>query len=60
MIKKAVNYIKDVRQEMSKVSWPSREELIDSTKVVLILAGILSAYMFGVDTVFNNIIKWIL
>ncbi|MBC8203913.1 preprotein translocase subunit SecE [bacterium] len=60
MIKKAVTYIKDVRMEMSKVSWPSRQELLGSTKVVLILSGLLSVFMFGVDTVFNNLIKLLL
>ena len=60
MFKKAVTYLKDVRQEMSKVSWPSREELIESTGIVLILTGILAVYMFAVDSVLNKIIQLIM
>ena len=59
MINKSINYIKDVRQEMSKVSWPTREELFDSTWIVLILAGILALFMFIVDTAFTRIVQLI-
>jgi preprotein translocase subunit SecE len=60
MLNKAVNYVRDVRQEMSKVSWPTRDELIESTIIVLILSGILAIFMFLIDTVLSNIIKLIL
>jgi preprotein translocase subunit SecE len=59
MINKSINYIKDVRQEMSKVSWPTREELFDSTWIVLILAGILALFMFIIDTAFTRIVQLI-
>ncbi len=57
MIGKAVNYLKDVRQEMSKVSWPTREELIESTVIVLVVSGILSLYMFVIDTILTRIVR---
>jgi preprotein translocase subunit SecE len=59
MINKSINYIKDVRQEMSKVSWPTSEELFDSTWIVLILAGILALFMFIIDTAFTRIVQLI-
>ncbi len=60
MFNKAVTYLKDVRQEMSKVSWPSKDELIESTGVVLLLSGILAIYMFVVDSVLNKIVQFLL
>ncbi|MBC8276926.1 MAG: preprotein translocase subunit SecE [FCB group bacterium] len=60
MVKKTVNYLKDVRLEMSKVSWPSRDELIESTIIVMIVSGILALYLFAIDSGLNRIVQFIL
>ena len=60
MFRRISNFLADVKQEMSKVSWPSREELIGSTYVVIIISGLLAVYIFGLDTVLSNILKLIL
>ena len=60
MVKKAVTYIKDVRLEMSKVSWPTREELVESTMIVMVVSGVLALFLFAVDTLLNRIVKFIL
>ncbi len=57
MFRRIAGFLSDVKQEMSKVSWPSREELIGSTYVVLILSGIMAVYIFGIDTLLSNILK---
>lgn len=43
------DYVKDVRVEMSKVSWPTREELRRHTLVVVIMVVILSIFTGIVD-----------
>ncbi len=40
---------KDVRTESAKVSWPTREELRDSTVVVLITVLLIAAFIGIVD-----------
>ena len=60
MIQKAVNYVKDVKTEMAKVSWPTRAELYESTIIVLVLSLILAIFVFGVDQGLSNILKIIL
>ena len=60
MFKKLANYLKDVRTEMAKVSWPTREELKESTVIVIILSLILAVYVFTVDTGLSNILKIVL
>ena len=47
------DYIRDVRVEMSKVSWPSRRELRDSTLVVIVMVLIVAAFIGAVDQVLN-------
>jgi preprotein translocase subunit SecE len=60
MFKKAMAYLKDVRQEMSKVTWPTRTELWQSTIVVLALSGILAVFVFGADLSLSKLINLIL
>ena len=42
-------FIKDVRSESAKVSWPSRQELRDSTIVVIVTVIIVSTFIGIVD-----------
>ena len=60
MFRRISNFLAGVKQEMSKVSWPTREELIGSTYVVIIISGILAVYIFVLDTILSNILKLIL
>ncbi len=44
-------FVKDVRAESAKVSWPTRNELRDSTIVVIVTVMIVSAFVGIVDRV---------
>ena len=56
MFQKISKYFSEVGTELSKVSWPSREELYGSTVVVVVLCLILSVFIFGVDFILNRLI----
>ena len=56
MVKKIQNFLKDVRFELSKVSWPTWEELKSSTYVVLTLSLILILFLFVVDFILAKIL----
>jgi preprotein translocase subunit SecE len=45
------NFIKDVRVEATKVSWPTRQELRDSTVVVIVTVAIVTVFVGVVDRV---------
>ena len=60
MIEKVKNFFIDVRFEMSKVSWPTWEELKSSTYVVLALSLILIIFLFIVDFALARILKVVL
>jgi preprotein translocase subunit SecE len=47
-------YIREVRQELKKVAWPSRQELTTYTVVVLGVSTVLTLLIFGMDWVFNT------
>jgi preprotein translocase subunit SecE len=57
MFQKISNFIKDVRQEMAKVSWPTRDELKDSTIIVILLSLFFSIFIYGIDKVLTGVIK---
>jgi preprotein translocase subunit SecE len=50
-------FLQDVKSEMDKVTWPTREDLKASTTVVLLFL-VLFAFMIGVlDFVFLNVVS---
>ena len=56
MFKKIAQFISDVKVEMSKVSWPTRAELINSTLIVAVVSVLFTIYIFGAD----YILSWIM
>jgi len=57
--RKLGNYFKEVKIELKKVSWPSKNEIISSTIIVLFLTVIFSAFIGGFDYLFTIILKLI-
>lgn len=47
------DFYQDVMVEMSKVTWPSKDELKSSTSVVLFLLGVIAAIVYVYDFVFQ-------
>jgi len=57
LMKKIKKFIEDVRKEMAKVSWPTQQELIDNTIIVVVFTIIVSTFIFGVDQVYSTILE---
>ena len=53
-------FLRDVRVEMSKVTWPTRKDLTQSTIVVLVAVLIAAVYCAGLDTVFSRLTDYII
>jgi preprotein translocase subunit SecE len=49
-------YIREVRQELKKVAWPDREELMTYTVVVFSMTTVLTLIVFGMDWVFSKMV----
>ncbi|NLY36722.1 MAG: preprotein translocase subunit SecE [Tissierellia bacterium] len=54
-LEKTKAYIKGVRSEMRKVSWPSKKELKNFTAVVVAMTAILALVMGLADLIFQQI-----
>ncbi len=57
--KKSFSFFTDVAREMRKVTWPKREELQDATVITLVLCVALALFTFGVDKIFETVIRGI-
>jgi preprotein translocase SecE subunit len=56
----ATNFLKEAYFELKKSSWLSRKEAIGSTWAVIILVGIISLYVAGIDFVLSIVLGAIL
>ncbi|MCX5801519.1 MAG: preprotein translocase subunit SecE [Candidatus Eisenbacteria bacterium] len=50
-------FVKEVRLEMSKVTWPTRGELQDSTIVVIVSVVVISAFIGVIDWILYSMVK---
>lgn len=53
---KIIAFFTDVTKEMKKVTWPHPHELRDSTVVTLVVCGIISLFVYGVDLIVGKIL----
>lgn len=54
------HYLRDTRSELRKVVWPTREDAINLTIVVIIVVIIMTFLLGGVDWVFSQILNFLL
>jgi len=55
-----VRYFRETRAEMSKVTWPTREEALRLTAIVLAVTFSMAAFLGLVDAIFATIFRWII
>lgn len=62
-LRRPVQFLKEVRLELKKVTWPSRAEVISTTVVVMIAVVFFSAFLWAVDNLlelfFTQLEKWL-
>jgi preprotein translocase subunit SecE len=59
MFQKITKFLQEVRLEMSKVSWPTRDELKSTTSIVIVLTLILSVFIWLVDKILEGLLNLI-
>ena len=52
-------FLTEVRNELKRVTWPSRKEVYATTLVVILTSVFFGAYLFGLDLFFNTVVQWI-
>jgi len=57
MFQKISKFIIEVKQEMSKVSWPTRDELKGSTLVVITVSLVFAILIYFIDQVLSGVLN---
>jgi preprotein translocase subunit SecE len=55
-----VEFVRQVRQETSKVTWPARREWMVTTMMVFIMVALATVFFFGVDTIIAFTVRQLL
>ena len=53
-------YIREVRQEVAKVTWPTRKETTITTGMVFLMVFLAATFFFLVDWVLGGVVRLIL
>jgi preprotein translocase subunit SecE len=56
---RARRFLAEVRNEMARVTWPSRKEVYATTFVVIVTSIFFGIYLYGIDLLFDAGIRWI-
>jgi preprotein translocase subunit SecE len=54
---KTIKFLKEVKQELGKVSWSNREELIGSTVVVIVITSFTAVFIGIIDLMLSKILS---
>jgi len=53
-------FFSEAKQELGKVNWPSRQEVMGSTVLVIVVTLIVAAFIFVIDMVLSFLIRFII
>jgi preprotein translocase subunit SecE len=57
IIEKPVTFLKEVKLELGKVAWSTRQELMDSTIVVIVTTVILGSFIGLIDIALSKFLS---
>jgi len=52
-----IQFFRQVKQEVKKVTWPTKKEVTRATIMVMIIVAIASVFFFFVDQIFGAIVR---
>jgi preprotein translocase subunit SecE len=53
----SVQFLREVKTELKKVTWPNKRQVMSSTAVVLVLVGIVSVLLGFVDFILARLVR---
>ena len=56
IVERVNSFLQTAWVESKKVTWPSREELVESTRVVVVASFVLMLYLFVVDRILTIVL----
>jgi preprotein translocase subunit SecE len=59
-IKWLASYINESKEEMKKVTWPSRKETMKYSMIVIVLSLLIAGFFGGLDWILNQGLEWLI
>jgi preprotein translocase subunit SecE len=56
---RARRFLAEVRNEMARVTWPSRREVYATTFVVILTSIFFGLYLWGIDLALDRVMRWV-
>jgi preprotein translocase subunit SecE len=60
IVDKSIQFLREVKVELKKVTWPSKKQTMGSTVVVLVIVAIISLFLGIVDAGLSGLIRAVL
>ena len=60
MINKAIQFLSEVKNEVNKVTWPSKKEAMGGTAVVLVVVFFMAVFLGLIDVLLSKIVEALL
>jgi preprotein translocase subunit SecE len=58
-LERARLFLSEVRNELKRVTWPSRKEVYATTIVVIIFSAAIGLYLFALDQLLIRVVEWL-
>ena len=58
-LSRGLRFLRDVRSELTRVTWPSRREVYATTIVVILTSMVFGTYLYVVDLGLSSLVDWI-
>ena len=59
-LSKSIQFLREVKVELKKVTWPTRKQTVGSTIVVIILVMVIAFFLGAVDIGLSSLVKVVL
>jgi len=56
-VKGVIKYFKEVRVELSKVTWPKKDQVIRLTLIIFVISGAIGLYLGALDFSFTKLLE---
>lgn len=56
-MKSILGFLSEIRLELSKVTWPKRDDVVKLTAIVLLVSGLVGVYVGGLDYLFTKALE---
>lgn len=53
-------FVRQVKQEVSKITWPTKKETMQGSIIVIVMSVLIALFLFVIDMIFAKIIQVVL